>query len=179
MRWKTPGLKAGGPVTEARPGSWPRVAVTRTPLFAPGMGSRAHQAAPSATRGQAVEGSGKGRWTQTVGTHLQDCGQRQLRERDAVGLAVQVLQDEVIQLLHQAVLGQQGRKEKVGAGETGALRSSRAVGCVHSVCRVETGGRAPTASQKPRSHSVWLRPRNTIPLPSQETRKVHTNSTLS
>lgn len=43
-------------------------------------------------------------WRDAVGTHLQDSGQHQLRERDAVGLTVQVLQGEVVQLLHQAVL---------------------------------------------------------------------------
>lgn len=41
---------------------------------------------------------------EAAGTHLQDSGEHQLRERDAVGLTVQVLQGEVIQLLHQAVL---------------------------------------------------------------------------
>lgn len=37
-------------------------------------------------------------------THLQDGRQCQLREGDAVGLAVQILQGEVIQLLHEAIL---------------------------------------------------------------------------
>jgi len=54
----------------------------------------------------SAEGSGpmEASWRDAVGTHLQDSGQHQLRERDAVGLTVQVLQGEVVQLLHQAVL---------------------------------------------------------------------------
>lgn len=88
-----------------------------------------------------------------MGTHLEDGGQRQLRKRNAVGLAVQVLQNEVIQLLHQAILRQQGRKENVGGGGgrqwvLGAWRSSKAVQCVRSLSRVEIRGCDSTASQE-------------------------------
>lgn len=59
---------------------------------------------------------GRGSWVS--GTHLQDSGQCQFRERNGMGLAVQVLQGEVVQLLQQTVLCSMGGGRRRGAQTT-------------------------------------------------------------
>lgn len=59
---------------------------------------------------------GRGSWVS--GTHLQNSGQCQFRERNGMGLAVQVLQGEVVQLLQQAVLCSTGGGRGRGAQTT-------------------------------------------------------------
>lgn len=53
---------------------------------------------PSGTEG------GEPQAVQAAGTYLKDGRQRQLWKRNAVGLALQVLQGEIVQLLQQAIL---------------------------------------------------------------------------
>lgn len=76
------------------------------------------------------------------GTHLQDGGQCQLGEGDAVGLAVQVLEGEVIELLHQAVLRAGGGTRQRGR----ALRWLPFQGSTSAPSQGGDRGRDPTAS---------------------------------
>lgn len=83
-----------------------------------------------------------------MGTHLQDSGQCQLRESNAVGLTVQVLQGEVIQLLHQTILRQEERR---ASGETGAQPSS-----TKGHCQLAPQPGATLVASKPCSGSAIL-----------------------
>lgn len=102
-------------------------------------------------------------------THLQDGRQCQLGEGDAMGLAVQILEGEVVQLLHQPILRSNGgraqapphrvdasalcRQEEVrthsfaqdhGAGAHGCLLLT--LGADKSLCINSSGQQAPPAS---------------------------------